>query len=185
MPTVVSALGKYRAAGAGLAAVAAPLLVFGSWATSWWRGSDAGIAIAAGLRIVENCGAEGCRDAPLSSLGSGAWMQLGIAAFTFGMVGAALLLAAVARAVKPPKGRPVVPGAAAIACALAVLLGIATVLLAPENVARMGVGPAMITFFSGGVIGAAAAGALLSPAAAEGTRRRAASAAGADEGARA
>lgn len=163
MPAVAEKVTWYRGAGAALAALSAALLVFGSWSASWWSGTDAGLSISAGLRFVEQCGAgEGCQQAPLASLGGEGWMQVGIGAFTAGMVGAALLLGAIARALATPDKRSAIPGAATTACVLAVGAGILFIVLAPENLHRQGVGAGLITYFAGAALGAGAAGGLLS-----------------------
>jgi hypothetical protein len=156
-----------RVIGFALAAVAAVLLIFGSWSSAWWMGEQGGISFSAGLRFVEMCGEGECRQASLGSIGGGGWMQVGLGAFTAGMVGAALLLFAGGVAIVRPSRRSSLPGAATIACVLAAVLGVAYVLLAPAEVTNLRVGAAAFVFFAGAAVGAGSAVGLLSSRGAE------------------
>ncbi len=149
-----------RHLGAALAALAATLLVVGAW-SSWWSGGQEGMTFSAGLRFVEMCGGGECRDAPLATLGSAGWMRVGIGAFSAAFVGAALLFASIGRVLAAPEARSVLPGAAAIACVTAAMLGVAFALLAPDEITALSLRAPVVLYFAGAALGAGSAAALL------------------------
>jgi hypothetical protein len=162
MPAVSDSPRRLHLVGSAVAALAAVLLVLGSWSTSWWSGADGDMTFSAGPRLVELCGGGECQDAALSTVGSSAWMQLGLVALTAGVVGSVLLLAAVARVLLRPGGRSALPSAAGLACAAGVVVGIAFVWVAPPEVASLAFGWSVLAYFAGAAIGAGSA-ALLRP----------------------
>jgi hypothetical protein len=152
-----------RLIGFVLAAVAAALLIFGSWSSAWWLGDQGGLTFSAGLRFVEMCSEGECHRATLGSIGGAGWMRVGLGAFTAGMVGAALLLAAAGVAVARPARRSSLRGAATIACVLAAVFGVTYVMLAPAEVTNLRGGGAMFVYFAGAALGAGSSVGLLSP----------------------
>jgi hypothetical protein len=160
---------RIHVVGASLAALAAALLIAGSWSSSWWRGEEGGLVFSAGLRFVEMCGEGGCREAATATIGGAGWMRIGIGAFTAGMVGAALLLASIARVLTRPGRRSALPGAATLACVAAAILGVAFAMLAPAEVTSLELGGAVFAYFAGAALGAGSSAGLLSARAGEPT----------------